>query len=225
MEKVCLLMSFLFCFVIETKAQPVVDPGSAGMSTSIRFYNMKESVYNVLEGSPYTSTDFKDGSILPSKLNSKWILGCKLRYNSYANQLEIEELDLIKVVLLADIKAFKIGWHIYESGFPAVDKLNLNSFYDVLYDGKVILLKNSKTILQEVKAADDVKQGDKFTTYDNYYLFENQEMKKFFMSKKAFLKVISPAKISAVETFINELKLNLKDENDLVQVVKFYNSL
>jgi hypothetical protein len=162
---------------------------------------------------------------LPSQPNAEWISGYKLRYNSYANQLEFEESNVIKKVFSTDIKAFKIGEAIYQSGFPAIDKYTLNSFYKVLYKGKVKLLKISTTLLQEVRAADDVKQGDKFTTYDYYYLLENEEMKIFFTTKKAFLKVISPAKISAVEAFINDKKLKLKDENDFVEVVKFYDSL
>lgn len=218
-------MSLLLCFVIEINAQQALDQGQTGSATTMRFYNMPENTYNVLEGSPYSSVEFKDGSILPSLPNSKWISGYKLRYNSYANQLEFKESNVIKKVLPTDIKAFMIGEAIYQSGFPVTDKLNRNSFYHLLYDGKVKLLKNSTTELQEVKTADDVKQGDKFTTYDYYYLLENEEMKKFFTTKKAFLKVISPAKIPAVEAFINDKKLKLKEEKEFMEVVKFYDSL
>jgi hypothetical protein len=225
MKKICLLISLSICFIININAQPIIEQGQTGNATSMRFYNMPENTYNVLEGSPYSSVEFKDGSILPSQPNAKWISGYKLRYNSYANQLEFEEFNVIKKVLPTDIKAFKIGDVPYESGFPAIDKYTLNSFYKVLYKGKVKLLKISNTLLQEVRAADDVKQGDKFTTYDYYYLLENEEMKKFFTTKKAFLKVILPAKIPAVEAFINDKKLKLKDENDFAEVVKFYDSL
>jgi hypothetical protein len=225
MKKINLIISFLLCLIIEINAQQLSEQGFAGSTATIRFNNMTLNPYTVLEGSPYSSVEFKDGSILPSQPNAKWISGYKLRYNSYANQLEFEESNVIKKVFSTDIKAFKIGEAIYQSGFPAIDKYTLNSFYKVLYKGKVKLLKISTTLLQEVRAADDVKQGDKFTTYDYYYLLENEEMKKFFTTKKAFLKVISPAKISAVEAFINDKKLKLKDENDFVEVVKFYDSL
>lgn len=218
-------MSLSLCFAIKINAQQAIDQGQNGSATTMRFYNMPENIYNVLEGSPYSSVEFKEGSILPSLPNAKWIAGYKLRYNSYANQLEFRESNVIKKVLSTDIKAFKIGETTYQSGFPAVDKLNQNSFYHLLYDGKVKLLKNSTTQLQEVKTADDVKQGDKFITYDYYYLLENEEMKKFFTTKKAFLKVISSAKIPAVEVFINDKKLKLKDEKDFMEVVKFYDSL
>jgi hypothetical protein len=225
MKKVCLLISLFICFIIKINAQPVFEQGQTGNATTMRFYNMPENTYNVLEGSPYSSVEFKDGSILPSLLNAKWISGYKLRYNSYANQLEFKESNVIKKVFSTDIKAFRIGDAVYQSGFPVIDKFNKNSFYHVLYQGKVNLLKNSTTLLQEVKTHDDVKQGDKFTTYDYYYLLENEEMKKFFTTKKAFLKVISPAKIPAVETFINDKKLKFKDEKDFTEVVKFYDSL
>jgi hypothetical protein len=225
MKKVCLLMSLSLSLIIKINAQQAIDQGQNGSATTMRFYNMPENTYNVLEGSPYSSIEFKEGLILPSSPNAKWISGYKLRYNTYANQLEFKESNVIKKVLPSDIKAFKIGESTYESGFPAIDKLNQNSFYNVLYNGKVKLLKNTTTQLQEVKTADDVKQGDKFTTYDYYYLLENEEMKKFFTTKKAFLKVISPAKIPSVEAFINDKKLKLKDEKDFTEVVKFYDSL
>jgi hypothetical protein len=219
--------SFLLVFTIfKSIAQQGFDQGSSGLMNTMRFYNMDANSYNVLEGSPYIPTEgFREGSVLPTGANAKWFGGYKLRLNTYSNQLEMNESGVIKTISPNDIKGFKIGEAAYFSGYPAVDKLSKNSYFQVLYNGKVKLLKNTTTFLREVRGHDDVKQGDKFVTDVYYYIFENETMTKFFPNRKAFLKVIPSAKLAAVEGFVNNKDFKFKAEGDFIETIRFYDSL
>jgi hypothetical protein len=219
--------SFLLVFTIfKSIAQQGFDQGSSGLMNTMRFYNMDANTYNVLEGSPYIPTEgFREGSVLPTGANAKWFVGYKLRLNTYSTQLEMNESGVIKTISPKDIKGFKIGEAAYFSGYPAVDKLSKNSYFQVLYNGKVKLLKNTTTFLREVRGHDDVKQGDKFVTDAYYYIFENETMTKFFPNRKAFLKAIPSAKLTAVEGFVNNKDFKFKAEGDFIETIKFYDSL
>jgi hypothetical protein len=227
MKKITLLLCLLGFVSIKSKAQqPIIEQGGSGTSNSIRFYNMEASTYKVLEGSPYIpSESFYEGSVMPSGMNTKWSAGYKLRLNTYSNQLEMNESGVIKAILPMYIKGFKIGEAVYFSGYPAVDKLDKNSYFQLLYNGKVKLLKNTTTLMKEVRSHDDVKQGDKFDTTFYYYLLENETMTKVFPNKKALLKTIPSAKLSAVEGFINDKGFKFKAEGDFIETIKFYDSL
>lgn len=193
---------------------------------TIRFLNMETNAYKVLEGSPYIPSErFYEGSVLPAGTNTKWSDGYKLRLNTYSNQLEVNESGVAKTISPNYIKGFKIGEAAYFSGYPAVDKLSKNSYFQLLYNGKVKLLKNTTTLMREVRSHDDVKQGDKFDTYFYYYILENEIMTKVFPNKKSLLKTIPSAKLAAVEGFINNKAFAFKAEGDFVETIRFYDSL
>jgi hypothetical protein len=220
-------LSFLLAFTIcQSVAQPIFDQGSSGAMSTMRFQNMDANTYNVLEGSPYIPSErFREGSVFPAGTNAKWLSGYKLRLNTYANQLEMNESGIVKTISPNDIKGFKIGEAAYFSGYPAVDKLGKNSYFQLLYNGKVKLLKNTTTFLREVRGHDDVKQGDKFVTDVYYYIFENETMIKFFPNRKAFLKAIPSAKLATIEVFVNNKDFKFKAEGDFVETIRFYDSL
>jgi hypothetical protein len=227
MKKITLLLCFLGLVSVQSKAQqPIIEQGGSGTTNAIRFYNMEASTYKVLEGSPYIpSESFYEGSVMPSGTNTKWSGGYKLRLNTYSNQLEMNESGVVKTISPNYIKGFKIGEAAYFSGYPAVDKLGKDSYFQLLYDGKVKLLKNTITFMREVRSADDVKQGDKFDTYFYYYILENETMTKVFPNKKALLKTIPSAKLNAVEGFINDKGFKFKAEGDFIETIRFYDSL
>ncbi len=226
MKKAILLAFFLANTIFKSMAQPTIDQNAAGSTSMIRFNNMPSNTYNVLEGSPYIPSEgFREGSVLSTGTNSKWFGGYNLRFNTYSAQLEMNESGVIKTISPDDVKGFKIGEATYFLGYPAVDKLSKNSYFQVLYNGKVKLLKNTSTYLREVRGFDDVKQGDKFVTDVYYYIFENETMTKFFPNKKAFFKAFPSAKLAAVEGFVNNKEFKFKAEGDFIETIRFYDSL
>ena len=202
----------------------IVDNIASGSNGSMNFSNLPSAKYSVLRGSPYISEEFKDGSVMMANAIGRWQKGYQLRLDTYLQQLEFKDTEVIKVASSKQVRAFKIGYATYMSGFTAVDKQNSATYYEILYDGKTKLLKYTSTILEVVKNADDVKQGDQFTTYSIYYLVENDTLIKFFPTKKNFLKHFSSEKAKKIDQFISEKNLKMKDDNDFAEVLKFYDS-
>lgn len=217
---------FLFFLLGKTLAQvPSIEAGNSGSVSTIRFYNMKENAYDVLEGSPYIFNGFLDGSVLLSNSGGKWLSGQLLRFNTYTSQLEFKDGNILKSAAAKDVRAFKITGAHYASGFPPVDKFTLYTYYQILYDGKLKLLKNTSTQLFEVKGSDDIKQGDKFSTYNYYYFLENDKMTKFMPTKKSFLKIFASNKTILVEKFITDRNLKFKVDSDFAEVMKYAETL
>ncbi|MFN8356062.1 MAG: hypothetical protein U0Y10_16520 [Spirosomataceae bacterium] len=205
-------------------AQPTIEQGRTGSTTAIRFYNMAQGKYDVLSGNPYLFEEFADGEVLTN--TGRWVDGMKLRYNSYSHQVEYKSLEQIMTAAPKDVRAFKIGNMLMKSGFPPIEKQNEFSYYEVVYSGKSTLLRHHTTEMVAEKGFDDVKQGDKFVTYVFYYwLTPEHKMNRVLLSKKSIIGVVLPDKESKIEAFINEKKLKLKTAEDLLEVIKYHDSL
>jgi hypothetical protein len=108
--------------------------------------------------------------------------------------------------------------------FPAIDKHDLKTFYQVLTDGKVVLLKQTKKIFIEEKAFNSATITRRFDTQNSYYVFRDEKMARLKRSKSGILDVLSDQK-DLVEKFISNNKLTIKSDNDLAKVFTYYNSL
>ncbi len=216
-------LMFLLLINVGLSQVPGTAQATNGTVANLTFYNMPANTYNVLSGSPYTSPEFIFGEILPWK--GPWQKGYLLRYNTYNQKLEIFENNKIKTPTPELVQAFKIGDDIYKTGFKNVDKNTTSTYYQVIYERKVKLLRFVSTILEEVKAADDVKLGSQFTTYNFYYLVENENFTKFLLGKKSFLKIFGPQYVTKIEEFIKANKLALKEQPDYIEVLKYYETL
>jgi hypothetical protein len=226
MKKLSLFLFSILCFVSYHKSMAqTAGVTEAGISTSntLSFYNVSTNTYHLLSGSPYLLATFQEGSVFR---NNKWLLGYKLRLNTYSKQIEFQTANnQILTVLPTEVESFKINDAHYVSGYPPVDKLTKQSYYQLLYDGKMKILKNTTTFLEEVVAADGVKQGDKFMTYQSYYLFDNEKMTRFLPSKKSFFKLLPSSKVSELEHFSNEKQLKFKDDKDFALLLNYLESL
>ena len=108
--------------------------------------------------------------------------------------------------------------------FPPIDKHDLKTFYQVLMDGKVVLLKQTKKIFIEEKAFNSATITRRFDTQSSYYVFRDEKMARLKRSKSGILDVLSDQK-DLVEKFISNNKLTIKTDDDLAKVFTYYNSL
>ncbi len=216
-----ILICFIFSsFPIFSQNQSVGQTHSVQV---IQFYNFPPKKYDVLSGNPYINLDFSNGEILPWK--GSWQKGYSLRLNTHSQQLEIKENDQIKAATAELLQGFKIGNSTYLTGFQPIEKNTSTTFYELLYEGKLKLLKYTNTVFEEVKTADDVKQGNQFTTYYIYYIWENEKLTKFLLGKKSFLKALPEKYSSKIDKYIDEKKLKMKEVADFIEAIKYYESI
>lgn len=113
---------------------------------------------------------------------------------------------------------------VFQCGFPPIDNQNRISFYQILYNGKTSLLKSVYKSIQERNNDMSGERYKEFATYENIYLLKDGVMTRIKKDKSAIL-VLLQDKAQGVKLFVEEQKLNLKNEADLVTLIKYYNSL
>jgi hypothetical protein len=112
----------------------------------------------------------------------------------------------------------------FQSGFNPIDGATAATYYEVLSDGNIKLLKRT-----EFKRISEIADGDIIPTqqikpFDNYYASANNTLTKIKREKKAILTILKD-KAPDIEAYISANKLSLKDDKDLAKVFNHYNTL
>jgi hypothetical protein len=105
-----------------------------------------------------------------------------------------------------------------------LDKHYVKTFYQVLADGKVVLLKQMKRISIEEKAFNSATITRRFDTEKAYYVFKDEKMMRLKRSKSGLLGVLGD-RTDSIEQFISNNSFTIKSDDDLAKIVTYYNSL
>lgn len=190
-----------------------------------------ENRYEGINGTPYFSADPKFAAVILKQgkkfSNSKtWInlVTQELVFATGNGQLAVTEPGVVKEVSYTDTSAQGIQLYVFQTGFPPVDKQTEKNFYQLLLSGRCTLLRSMVKKVVEIKNELSGEQYREFETIENTYLYLNGEMKRVKRDKTYLFHVLSD-KQESVSKFMEEHKINLKDPEQFMAVLKYYNSL
>lgn len=174
----------------------------------------------ITEGSPYFFENWDTKGIIYTKSDGIFKLE-KVNINVYSNTLvalyedssvfTFDSQNLVKIVINDKVfRVFEIEdeYKFYESIYS--DGHAVYSLHSALFsEGSVNPLHNRKT--------------NKYIRKQQYYLYQNNELIKFKVSKKALAKQLATDEVSAqsIVKYIEEAKLSLKNEADVIKVLNF----
>ena len=189
------------------------------------------SYYEGVEGHPFFIENFRSSTI---RLVSGAVFNnVTARLDLYKQIIQIKlNGDTVKTVLPGNITEiiFYDTVHslpcsyTFQSGYPEVDNLKRDNYYQVLSDGKVTLLKSSIKKVNKNKNEMSGETSSQFDTYDDHYLYVKYEMKRVKKDKEYLLNLFID-KRKELEAYIANQKLNLKSMDSIKKLVDYYNSL
>ena len=113
---------------------------------------------------------------------------------------------------------------VFQCGFPPIDNQNRISFYQILLNGKTSLLKSVYKSIQERNNDMSGERYKEFATYENMYLLKEGTMSRIKKDKSSLL-VMFQDKKEAIAKYMEDQKINLKNEVHIIDLVKYYNTL
>ncbi len=195
--------------------------------------NMDE-LYEGIKGTPYLFPAWRQGNIYLK--DSSYIKNIKIKYNIYTDDvlyLNTGSGDSL-IIGRSLINAFEI---LDDSAGDTILFKDMNlkpgnnsksKFIKVLYDGKSkFLIKYNKFFIKaDYKGAYNAgRKYDEYTdNYQYYILKDNNELNKVKLNKKSVIKVLSDKK-NKVKSFIDIQGLALNNENDIISVLEYYDSI
>jgi len=189
------------------------------------------SYYEGIEGNPFFIESFRSSTI-------KLVSG--LEFNNVTARLDLYKQiiqvklngDTVKMVLPGNITEIIFydtvqslsNKYKFQTGYPEIDNLNRNNFYQVLSDGNVTLLKSSIKKINKTKNEMSGEISSQFDIYEDHYLYVKYEMKRVKKDKEYLLNLLAD-KRKELETYISAQKMNLKSMDSIKRLIDYYNSL
>ncbi|MFM7430813.1 MAG: hypothetical protein ACKO1F_13045 [Flammeovirgaceae bacterium] len=205
-------------------------PSVNGILTDLKGEPIKEGSTIVEDGSPFFNPEWTVGDLLLS--NGTRYVGVFVKINLYSDRIHYQSREtkaesvagegIVHEIELKD--PTKLDPIRFRCQYPSIDKHDTKTFYQVLTDGKVQLLKQIKKIFIEEKAFNSATVTRRFDTDKSYYYFKDGKMVRLKRTKQSVLEALADQK-GAVEEFMSSNKLSIRSDQDLVKIFSFYNSL
>lgn len=184
-----------------------------------------------LYGNPYLIREWSDGAV--TFTSGRVVKQFRLRFDCVNNQLLLQfqgstfaAESKVKEFVLYTGPGKKKDSLVFRKGYPAIGKGSENTYYQVLMEEKVQLLRLiSKNIVEEkelISAGKNVR--GRLVDEEIFYLLKDGAMVHLPADKDILLKAFSD-KADALSAFINEKKLRFKTQGDYLQLARKYNEL
>lgn len=182
-----------------------------------------------ITGTPYVFEDFKQGNIFYA--NKLRINGKLLNYDCYNDRWEYSADNSVYLLNSSQIDYFEIfagqdTTMLFKQVF--VEKLKKQVFLQVLYNKNSILYKRYFKEFREADYGGAYSQDRRYDEYHDrhsYYLQTADNELQLLKPKKNFALEIMEDKSDELEKYIKKEKPDLKTEDGLVQLIRFYDSL
>lgn len=179
-----------------------------------------------VSGSPYYNDLFLNGSI--SLKNKSTFNNLLIKYNELTEQIVYKTKPEGSLMEPIDkVQGFKLELSpSYLLEFISIDANGTSEFYQRLNssDGITLLKKNRKTIFESVAYNASAPEKSIKSTVEYYVLDRDKQLKKIKKDKKSISQLITD-KTKEASKYLEEKKINFKNDDDLVAFFDYYNSL
>jgi hypothetical protein len=182
-----------------------------------------------VSGNPYLLNAWNDGVI--KFTSGRIVKQFKLKFDCLNNQLLLQfegntfaaESKVNEFVIYPKGK-FKGDSMVFRKGFPAVDRGNEQTYYQVLLDGKNILLRLFVKLIIEEKQLVGGTSFKKTEDDEQYYLLQDKAMILLPKEKNAVHESF-PLNQNELRQYIAKEQLKMRSAMDFVKLVQYYNTL
>ncbi|QBA64923.1 hypothetical protein [Muriicola soli] len=228
MKKSILPLIFVFCLYL-SQAQDMsynqpwlsVMPGERSLAFGIP----QRSVFSDVQGTPYANEEFLEGTLY--RFGKAKFKG-RFRYNAYTNEIENESKNGPLVLLRTDYYQVTIGNDLYIIASYLEKGAIRKSYFVEKNKGKVCLLKKESKELSQLEfpgSSYRPERAARFKDEVSYYLKVGSDPAvKVGLKKKDMVKVLADHQ-KEVQAFIKENSLKIRSEEDVLQLLAYYNSL
>lgn len=182
-----------------------------------------------VEGSPFLFDDWQKGDVFFS--DAVCVKNVELKFNVHMSLLYFkrnnQEFEFVKPVKEFFIHLPAAGDTlrlIFRNGFPAINNISPEVFYEVLADGSYRLLKYRYKKLITIKRF-SLPEQKKLEEGEDLYLFSSKENTIIKLSKKRNTRLEEIRKtIPDIDQLISKEKIDIMDEKSLIELIKKCNT-
>ena len=185
--------------------------------------------FSDVAGNPYLFKDWSEGVIRFT--NGRVMKQFKLKFDCAQNRLLLQfegtsfgaEGKVLEFVMYQK-NGRRLDSVLFRKGFPAEGKATAETFYQVLVDLKVKLLKLHIKNIIEQKQLTGGSQYRHYQDEEKYFILDNEKIVEVKKDKASISEVLSD-KAEDLKKFIEVEQIKLRSDEELIRVVIKYNEL
>ena len=179
-----------------------------------------------VEGSPFLFNDWNWGAV--KFRDGRFAKDLSLQFNIYNNQLYFKK-EGKQMEFVLPVAEFMIRYSngndsstvIYRCGYPETEKTSSITFFELLIDGKLQLLKYRS---KQINTSKPFNQAERREFSDQHQLYVNVDRRLIKLKKdKEFIIGILPVYKDAINSIVDQKKLKLKNEEDVMKLFEELN--
>jgi hypothetical protein len=193
------------------------------------YYSFKKMVksgtandYRGIDGNPYLNKDFVEGTC---KFKDSAAIKLQLRYNMYSDEMEYRIKDVTYSIKNTEsINKVIIG----ESVFLYLPFVQKGGYFEIYEPGKCLLAQKRSVKFYQAEAAKPIEGISKPARFVNesdvFYIVFSQSKFYKITNTKSILEALQDQK-AKIDNYIDQEKIKNTKKENLIKIVKYYNSL
>jgi hypothetical protein len=182
--------------------------------------------YNAVDGTPFLTDRWINGKAVAD--NGKVYGDLKLKYNTYDGVLSFIYLNSDEPQRFEEpIKTFTLFTSpqmLFVNGYPKIDRQTINSYYQLLADGKAQLLKRYFKNIKENRNYSLAQTDGVYSAGVLYYAYKGGKIIHLKNNKETMLALMSD-KSAQINDYLAKNDLDFKSDDDLKKLFDYYNAL
>ena len=235
MKKQLWLLVFLMSLVQLSNAQAnnINTTGKFGSQIFLSYVYGRafENKYGDINGSAYFIPDYKFSTIILSDGRKYYNIKAKLNlvehevvFKSSSGEEGFIGKGMVSTISIVDSTKQGIKNYTFQSGFPKIDNQANFNFYQVYITGKATLLKSINKSIEERLNELSGEKSKEFMVRENVYIYIGGAMKRIKKEKEFFMNILAD-QAASVNQYLTTNKINFKNEDQIIKLIEFYNSL
>ncbi len=219
-------------FIISFSLMAFYNCANAQVALGMRGEAFNDIAYTEVTGNPYLINDWIAGSVI---LENNQKAAATLKFDIVANAVLYQGKNGEALELKNKFSSFTLNTTVtdvsnmsplvFVNGYPATDKQTEGTFYQLIGDGKIRLLKYYKKTIDERPGTSYTSSTTKsFKLIHDYYVFKDNQLTEIQPNKKALTKLFDDH-AAQLDAYLKTSNINFKNDTDLQKLFAWYNSL
>lgn len=180
-------------------------------------------------GNPYLFKDWMEGAV--HFKSGRVVKQFRLKFDCARNRLMLQfegnafaaESQVASFVIYSSSKKNKDSL-IFRKGYPAIEKNTEDTYYQVMLNGKAVLLRLYSKVLVEEKQMVNTARMSHLEDEETFYLLQDGVMVLLPRNKDELLKKL-PAQPDQLKAFVAQQSLKMDKAEDFLAIIGKYNEL
>ena len=187
-----------------------------------RVHSEAANYYKGINGNPYLNSEFVEGVC---RLKDTTAVKLQLRYNIYADAMEYQLKEVTYSVGNPQLLDKVI---LGESVFAYLPSIQKGGYFEVFEPGKCLLAQ--KRVIkfypaEQAKPIEGISKPARFITESDIFYMVNNSSEAFKITNmKSVINALQDQK-AKIESYIGQEKIKNTKKENLIKIVKYYNSL